>query len=110
MEKIERAKKYAEFIRQQHKSNVVTVQNESSTEDGEGSSEGKSTLGYTKQRFTLGDTEEKKIELQERRKKVTACFGHSSCRCSTSSMLQKPRLPANGSMQVGLHSYSQRCF
>ena len=67
MEKVNRAKKYSEFIRKQHKTNVVNLQN--NTLEGRGLDE-KYYPVEIKERFTLGSADQKREELQEKRKKV----------------------------------------
>lgn len=66
MEKVDRVKKYSEFIRQQHKNNVVRT-SEDQADDELFSVE-------SRQRFTLGESERKKQELLERRKKVGGSY------------------------------------
>ena len=64
-----RVKKYSEFIRQQHKSNAINIQNKS-LEDQENKFDEKFYSPELKQRFTLGNTDQKRSELQEKRNKV----------------------------------------
>ena len=69
MDKVNRAKKYSEFIRQQHKNNAINLQNKSSEEQENKFNEKIYSVGM-KERFTLGNTEQKRGELQEKRRKV----------------------------------------
>ncbi|XP_076803125.1 uncharacterized protein LOC143447079 isoform X2 [Clavelina lepadiformis] len=68
MEKVERARKYAEFIRQEHKHNtVVTARNSSQEEDTLVHSNGDDG----RQRFTMAtESEEKRREIKERKKRA----------------------------------------
>ena len=85
MEKVDRVRKYSEFIRQQHRNNVIKIHNNSSADDpGTGPSD--DTLATEpRQRFTLGDSEKKKLELLERRKKVRHASGFCTPWCEFSS-------------------------
>jgi len=70
MGKVERARKYAEFIRQQHMSGVSSRRN---TSDDEAPTGGEQYVSDAeKLRFVVGaDSEEKRREKQEKRKRVS---------------------------------------
>lgn len=74
MGKIDRARKYAEFIRQQHKSNQQSVQKKTSDQSLE------EDQNEDRQRFVIAaDSEQKRKEMKEKRKRV--CFLRGCWNC-----------------------------